>query len=190
MQLGLLLFAGQKGGRRLSQTSKARRSGHVLRRGWQGLPDHARVMASDFEAFLREHRGDFCAPLLLSTSFFLAKNSCPTAKQKPALSDLPKKCKLMGKKSQCFRRLLRCSFCTVCSLICLGIHLLFLSCHPSLPFPKQESDKYVFCPLNYFRLKLELTLADPAAAEPQHFPYRILPVKFIGWCSITLIKMQ
>lgn len=77
----------------------------------------------------------------------------------------------------------------LCLLSPLSLHS-FLSFHPSLPVPEQQSEKYTVCPLNYFHLKLELALADPAAAEPQHFLYRILPVKFIRWCSITLIKMQ
>lgn len=68
--------------------------------------------------------------------------------------------------------------------------LLFLSSHPSVLLPKEESEKYAFCPLNCFPVKLELPLADPAVAESQPFLHQILPAEFIGWCSITLIKRQ
>lgn len=68
--------------------------------------------------------------------------------------------------------------------------LLFLSSRPSLLLPKEESEKYARCSLNYFPVKLELPLADPAVAESQPFLHQILPAEFIGWRSITLIKRQ
>lgn len=189
MQLGPLLFTGWKGSSRLSGPSKAHRSGQVFQWAWQGLPDHAWVMASDLE-FPTRAPGGFLHLSPTEHTFLLGKKLLSHSQAEASPFRPHKEMQTDGEKSQCFQHLLRCSFCTVCSLICLFIHLLFLSFHPALPIPKQESEKYIFCPLNYFHLKLELMLADPAVAQPQHFLYRILPVKFIRWCSITLIKMR
>lgn len=90
----------------------------------------------------------------------------------------------MGKGANlCKQQLLRCSF----ALAARDLPVLFVLVHlyqpalspifeficfssaPTLPFPEQESEKYICCPLNYFDVELELTLADPTVAQSQHF---------------------